>query len=59
MEFNFEVEQKLGCDNHGFCIIDASKQLEIKHSLFFFVKEIIDTIGSIASKVRPFHFLDI
>jgi len=51
MEFKYNIEEKLGCDQDGFIIIDSSSATDIKHSCFFLLKEIIDKIGLLSAKV--------
>ena len=51
MEFKYNVEEKLGCNEEGIIIIDSSSASDIKHSCFFLLKDIIDKMGLLSAKV--------
>ena len=51
MEFNFKLENILGCNSQGICIIDSANLYDIKPSILITIKDIIDRIGLKASHV--------
>ena len=55
MQFNFNCEQILGCNNEGFAILEGSFAKAIKPGHLLYVNEILDSMGFLSSKVRNFH----
>ena len=50
MQFNFDCEQALDCDQNGFSILEGSCQNRIVPGYRLYVKEIIDKMGQLSSK---------
>ena len=51
MQFNFNCEQALGCDQDGVAILEGSFQTAIKPGYLPFVNQILDSMGYNSSKV--------
>lgn len=54
MEFNFDCEKLLGCENDGITIIEHCHKNFMKYFNFISLCEIIDGIGNISSVVINF-----
>ncbi len=51
MQFNFNCQQVLGCNNEGFSILEGSFPRAIKPGHILYVNEILDKMGHLSSKV--------
>ena len=56
MQFNFNCQQVLGCDNEGFSILEGSFSKAIKPGHILYVNEILDTMGHLSSKVAIINY---
>lgn len=50
MEFNFNCEDALGCDNKGFGILEGTFEANIRQCFKLHVKGILDLAGEVSSK---------
>lgn len=56
MQFSFNCEQILGCNNEGFAFLEGSFQGNIRPAYSLLVNEILDTMGTASSKVTRYIF---
>ena len=52
MQFNFDCEQALGCNEKGFAILEGSFESNIRPGFRLFVNEILDSMGLMSSQVQ-------
>jgi hypothetical protein len=52
MQFNFNCEQILGCNEEGFAVLEGSFQAGIKPGYILFVNEILDSMGYASTNVN-------
>ena len=55
MEFKFDCEQSLGCDQNGFAILEGSYQNRIVPGYILFVKEILNSMGEASSRAQQLN----
>jgi len=55
MQFNFNCEQILGCNNEGFAILEGSFPKAVKPGHTLYVNEILDSMGYLSSKVKNIY----
>ena len=55
MEFKFDCEQSLSCDQNGFAILEGSYQNRIVPGYILFVKEILNSMGEASSRAQQLN----
>lgn len=57
MEFNFNCEDALGCDNKGYAILEGSFQQNIRQCFKLHVNGILDLLGEQSSKEQSLNII--
>ena len=52
MEFNFNCQQILGCNEKGIASLEGTLQNSIKPGYLLYVNEVLDKMGAASSKVN-------
>mmetsp|Transcript_36512 Transcript_36512/g.37903 ORF Transcript_36512/g.37903 Transcript_36512/m.37903 type:complete len:445 (+) Transcript_36512:1-1335(+) len=57
MEFNFNCEDALGCDNQGFSTLEGSFEKNIRQCFLLHVQGILDLLGESSSKEQGLNYI--